>query len=327
MSAVLAATGTKVVPGDILYRSTVNVRQQSRAAPSASPHSGPRSTEGGTGLDTSEGDDVVTGEGCYVRLFACNGTSDSSEAERVVLASRMGIAQWDGPLISVYPLSSIHTGSESTAAVDGNVERIQMVSSAGGPEMAPPSLPSNATHPVVTASVVPDAAPSSTDTSLPPGATLSTTVAPSSVFGPRPGDRVHLRVTRVTHLMGFGEIIAINGTWCGYSGLSTGAGAFRGVLRLEDIRPFRPSKEQLLPPAPSLAFTPGDVVVAEVISQSDVRQYQLSTMAESCGVVESYVGGNGTPRVKLVHLPGRRDVMMNPQDGVVWPRWCPLLKP
>jgi len=148
-------------------------------------------------------------------------------------------------------------------------------------------------------------------------------VLPSSlVFGPRPGDTVHLRVTRVTHLVAFGEIIAINAAWCANSGGAGGGGAFRGVLRVEDIRPFRPSKEQLTPPPPSQAFASGDVVVAEVLSQSDVRQYQLSTFGEHCGVVESV-----QDRVKLMHLPGRRDAMMSPADGTVFARWCPLLRP
>ncbi|KAK7196057.1 exosome component CSL4 [Novymonas esmeraldas] len=167
-----------------------------------------------------------------------------------------------------------------------------------------------------------------------PGASLSS--PRTSVVGPRPGDTVHLRVTRLNRLFAFGEIIAVNWRWCSHGSLAASAsgagGAFKGVLRQEDIRPFRPTKEQLLPPPPSLAFGLGDVVVAEVISQSDAHQYQLSTTGDGCGVVEAFItaaaakGQYGEQeKMQLQHIPGRRDAMMAGDSGAVVPRWCPLL--
>ncbi|EAN82738.1 putative exosome component CSL4 [Trypanosoma cruzi] len=149
----------------------------------------------------------------------------------------------------------------------------------------------------------------------------------TAVFGPRLGDTVYMRVVRVSRAFAYGEIIAVNGVWCSNSSVSVGlAGSFRGVVRVEDIRPFKPTKDQLTPPPPAAAFHAGDVVMATVLSQSDVRQYQLSTMHEHCGVVEASVVMDRV-RVKLQHIPGRRDAMRNPTDGTVHYRWCPLIHP
>ncbi|RNF17551.1 exosome component CSL4 [Trypanosoma conorhini] len=149
----------------------------------------------------------------------------------------------------------------------------------------------------------------------------------ATVFGPRLGDTVHLRVVRVSRAFAYGEIIAVNGAWCSNGGVGVGlAGSFRGVVRVEDIRPFRPRKDQLTPPPPSAAFHAGDVVLATVLSQSDVRQFQLGTMDEHCGVVEATVVVDRV-RLRLQHIPGRRDAMRNPADGTVHYRWCPLIHP
>ncbi|ESL08177.1 exosome component CSL4 [Trypanosoma rangeli SC58] len=161
-----------------------------------------------------------------------------------------------------------------------------------------------------------------TDTDAPSVLAKSTTV-----FGPRLGDTVHVRVVRVTRAFAYGEIIAVNGVWCSNSSVGVGlAGSFRGVVRVEDIRPFKPHKDKLAPPSPAAAFHAGDVIIATVLSQSDVRQYQLSTMGEHCGVVEAAVVVDRV-RVKLQHIPGRRDAMRNPTDGTVHYRWCPLIHP
>ncbi|ORC89117.1 putative exosome component CSL4 [Trypanosoma theileri] len=138
----------------------------------------------------------------------------------------------------------------------------------------------------------------------------------AAAVGPRPGAVVLVRVARVGRVGAHGEIIAVDGGWCG--------GGFRGVVRLEDIRPFRPSKNQLTPPPPAAAFQAGDVIAAVVISQSDVRQYQLSTIPEECGVLEATITVNNKV-TRLLHIPGRRDAMYNPEDNTVHHRWCPLI--
>lgn len=242
------ATGAVITPGHLLFSEVVDVND---AAPAA--------------------DSVEAGAGCYARLVEGAGGT----VERHVVASRLGVAQWEGPTISVYPR---HTAMRMGV----QAEQITAVGPAG---------------------------------------------SSSLVFGPRPGDIVHLRVTRVTRLFAFGEIIAINSAWSSISG-SAALGrreAFRGVIRVDDIRPFKPARDQLQPPPPSAAYQPGDVVVARVISQSDARQYELSTAESPFGVVESVVSDGSGVRRRLRPIPGRRDAMVNPADGVVYNRWCPQL--
>lgn len=254
---------------------------------------------------------VVTGEGC--RAYYAEVNTDISAAAaplqsgivgeqstsiaRVVLSTRFGVAQWDGRRVSVFPQSS------TTAAT------------------APTAAPAAAAAAV--ASSVAEKEESEEPMAIRCGAAM----------GPRPGDLVHVRIIRLTRLFAYGIIIAVNGQWRCSSGLSAlgYSNAFKGVLRVEDIRPFRPTKDRLLPPPPSAAYQPGDVVVAEVVSQSDAHQYQLSTLSERCGVVESFValggellGGDAAP-TRLVPVPGRRDVMVVPKTGEVVPRWCPLI--
>lgn len=231
-SLLVRETGTAVAPGDVLYE-----------APA-------------TELDSESGGTVQAGEGSYLRMVA----TATGAQHVVVLASRLGVAQWEGASVSVFrPSAGLLEGGRGALA---------------------------------------------------------------AVLGPRPGDMVHLRVLRVSRLFAFGEITAINGTWASHKGVS---GSFRGVLRVEDIRPFRPTKDELKPPPPSHSFQCGDVVVAEVISQSDVRQYQLSTLDPRCGVVESHVLAADGETVRLEHLPYRRDAMLNSRSGAVLARWCPLL--
>lgn len=256
--AALVNTGTVVAPGEVLYAEAVELG--ARVAAEA----------------------VVPGPGTYARLVE---TASGSGAERHVVALRLGVAQWDGAMISVYT-AGITSKSAKTEAHTSLLD-----------------MEEEGNSPAVTTS--------------------------RTVFGPRPGDLVHMRVTRLTRLGAGGEIVAINGVWCAGSGTLGRQEAFRGVIRQEDIRPFKPTKDQLQAPPPSQAFQAGDVVVAEVISQSDVRQYQLSTLAPRCGVVESVVTtgsyGEGTRR-RLEHIPGRRDAMVCPVSGAVLPRWTPLLE-
>ena len=148
----------------------------------------------------------------------------------------------------------------------------------------------------------------------------SESVVRSACTGPRAGDVVHVRCHKVTHTHVFGEIIAIGGKWSAAPTLLGSGGGFRGVLRVEDIRPFKVTNKQALPPSPMLACRPGDVLLAAVLSQSDAKQYQLSTVAENCGVVEAITAGGQ----RLVHQRGRRDVMLNPASGQDEFRWTPL---
>ncbi|KAG5504484.1 hypothetical protein JKF63_04936 [Porcisia hertigi] len=278
---VIVHTGDRVAPGDVLFTSPAAVTTSRDAL------------EDGAAEEAQ----VVPGEGCVVqyigRCVASESTSSlapSATMERSVVATRHGVAQWDGRLVSVFALAS--TGRMENAA-----------SRHAGAAAAGPGVPSSR----------------------------------PSVLGPRPGDTVHLRITRLNRLFAFGEIIAVNWSWCSNHSLfaagaggGTNSGVFKGVLRQEDIRPFKPTKDQLLPPPPSLAFGVGDVVLAEVISQSDVHQYQLSTTGEGFGVLESTIttaeGQYGEQeKLKLAHIHGRRDAMVVRSTGEVVPRWCPLL--
>ena len=158
----------------------------------------------------------------------------------------------------------------------------------------------------------------------------------SDAFGPLVGDTVLVRISRVTKTFAMGAIVAVRGKWS--SSKSGAQHGFRGVLRAEDIRPFRPTKDKLTPDPVDLSMRPGDVVAAVVLSQSDAKQYQLSTIEPQLGVVESTVDvamddGNidaqhvvGPKRtVLLVPIPRQRDGLLNPVTGEVVPRWGPLV--
>eukprot|EP00796_Vickermania_ingenoplastis_P009740 gene9740-6828_t len=259
--SVLVDTGDVVAPGDTLFMAASNLADAGE--PEAQVHAG---------------------EGCYVCYTGPAGPSPST-VERRIVSSALGVAQWDGDVISVYarPLGS---------------------GTAGGHKRAREA----------------EAAHDASEASL-----AAARVA--NVLGPRPRDVVHARITRVTRTLVISDVMAINGQWCRHSSSSSSAqmAAFRGVLRLEDIRPFHPSKDQMQPPPPSASFAPGDVVVAVVLSQSDVRQYQLSTVEDHCGVVKSVVRSDGDTRVALLHVPGRRDIMRHPLSNAAIPRWCPLI--
>ncbi|KAG5478990.1 hypothetical protein CUR178_05572 [Leishmania enriettii] len=283
--SVILRTGARVAPGDAIFASPAAVVSAPYALEDCA----------------AEEAEVVPGEGCvvhYVERYVAPQTpsslATSTVVERSIVATRHGVAQWDGRVVSVFALASCALASAGetghAAARGGSASVVTAVSSSR-----------------------------------------------HSVLGPRPGDAVHLRITRLNRLFAFGEIIAVNWSWCSHRSLSSAAagggsnsGVFKGVLRQEDIRPFKPTKDQLLPPPPSLAFGLGDVVLSEVISQSDVHQYQLSTIAEGFGVVESFITTmegqyGGHEKVKLHHIPGRRDAMVIKSTGEVVPRWCPLL--
>ncbi|KPI87135.1 putative Csl4p [Leptomonas seymouri] len=288
-------TGSRVAPGDTLFISAATV---------TSPHGSAATVALG---DEATGEsEVIPGEGCVVQYVeepadtpagAPRGGA-TSRVCRCIVATRQGIAQWDGRLVSIFAATNSTTPGAAYNAPQRQVGASRETDSSGGPASSCASVPAST----------------------------------AAVMGPRPGDTVHLRVTRLNRLFAFGEIMAVNWRWCSHRGSSTAgiSGAFKGVLRQEDIRPFRPTKDQLQPPAPALSFALGDVVLAEVISQSDAHQYQLSTVGEGFGVVESVVSSSeeqysGRERIKLQHIPGRRDAMMVPSTGGVIPRWCPLL--
>ncbi|AYU79065.1 putative Csl4p homologue [Leishmania infantum JPCM5] len=282
---VILHTGARVAPGDAIFTSPAAVTTSHDALEGAA----------------AEEADVVPGEGCvvqyverYVAPSAPTASAPSAVVERSIIATRHGVAQWDGRLVSVFALASC------------------ALASAGGTGYA---------------------------TACGAGASVGSAVSSPrhAVLGPRPGDTVHIRITRLNRLFAFGEILAVNWSWCSHrsffsaaAGGGSNSGVFKGILRQEDIRPFKPTKDQLLPPPLSLAFGVGDVVLAEVISQSDAHQCQLSTTGEGCGVVESFITTvegqyGGQAKVKLEHIPGRRDAMMIRSTGEVVPRWCPLL--
>lgn len=255
----------------------------------------------------AEEDHVQPGDGCYPRVVKGADDTHGSSSRKVIMSYLFGVAQWDGEVVSVFPSSHLR----STTAAGQKRARSSVETSLQATLSSSPASPSDA------ASIT----------------TNGNASAGRSVLGPRPHDTVHMRITRVTRTIALGEIIAVNGSWCRHRGAAGGAtsslAAFRGVLRNEDIRPFRVSKEVLKPPPPCEFLAAGDVVVAVVVSQSDVRQYQLSTHADHCGVVESFVpfytpeGAVG--RYKLEHIPGRRDGMKHPKTNAIIPKWTPLI--
>lgn len=346
-------TGEKVLPGDVLFSSLAN---------SFSAEESPIS-------ELPEASELVQpGEGCYVSFVStdsslCERSIPSSSVVRCLIASKKGIAQWDGAVLSVF---SGFAGAVEPALPNTNMSFSLSHQQNGIPSESPtrhkrlregeaseslPLTPSQTAWQLHHSLFVSN-----------PGVEIITKAGrhqdvgelgrltgTGSVVGPRAQDIVHVRITRITRTLAVGEIIAIRHQWCRHSTslstttatASTGVGAaFRGVLRMEDIRPFRPTRDVLHPPSPALSFSPGDVVIGVVISQSDARQYQLSTLGESCGVVQSVMrtnedesvasssssaGEGSTMRCLLEHVPGRRDVMRHPLTDQLIPKWCPLI--
>eukprot|EP00758_Cryptobia_borreli_P001958 Tbor_TRINITY_DN266_c0_g1::TRINITY_DN266_c0_g1_i1::g.12208::m.12208 len=151
------------------------------------------------------------------------------------------------------------------------------------------------------------------------------------------GSKVICRITRSSRHAAQGNIIAIDhgsGTfsWCHIRGHN----GFKGSLRTEDIRPVVlkndvdasllatfpassvTSSGAIVPPAYA-SFRPGDIVVTHVLSHSDTKQCQLSSMADDTGCISSSVEG------ELIHVRGRRDIMINRRTGKEVSRWCPKL--
>ncbi|CBH11029.1 Csl4p homologue, putative [Trypanosoma brucei gambiense DAL972] len=306
--AVIVKTGKCVSPGDVLYATdiydaigTIVVAASDTGAVSAGNHAD---------------DAIIAGTGCYSRVVSKPDGAVSSQ----IITTLLGIVQWSGNVVSVRQPTKRARDATTIEVVSLNA--LKDAGTCGDSATPRLSTPGEATSSV-------SETPASTAVSTAPKSLWIST----SVFGPRMGDNVHLRVVRVSRSFAYGEIIAVNGTWCSNSGSNGGGGGalggFRGVIRMEDIRPFKPRKDQLSPPPPADAFQDGDVVVATVLSQSDVRQYQLSTVAEHCGVVEAFtvLNSNGRERrVRLRHIPECRDMMKCPLSGNLHRRWCPLIR-
>lgn len=270
-------------------------------------------TDGGA-CESEDAFVVTAGVGATVRRCLRRGRDAETaiSLERRVTATRVGIVHW---------------------SEDG--QQVSVVSTAPAP-LAKPS-DSAALRSVSTTEVQPTSSSSEGD------------ILCDVALGAKPGDAVHLRVTRITPTFATGDVIAIRGSWCcNRSGTFAG---FRGMLRAEDIKPFKPTKDKLVADPPGESMRPGDVVVATVISQTDAKVYQLSTIPEHCGVVDSTVpleeglqppsDGSATfnvskdtipsvrpfkHRVSLVPVPFKRTIMKHPQTGAAYKKWTPLVQ-
>lgn len=343
-------TGQMVVPGDVLF---------------SSPGNSAYTDEVTNSLNTDDPEVVYPGEGCYVTFVTATSLESrcgSSTVLRSIVASKRGFAQWDGAVLSVFSeglsltKESVNTNkpafSSSTQGFSSSfhcAERPKRARENEEEDGTPSSLLQPTSLKDFSSPLKPKGDVSNSNGQHQDSDLLGNLTAAASTLGPRQQDIVHLRITRITRTLAVGEIIAIHHQWCRHStalttttgSTSSGASAaFRGVLRLEDIRPFRPTQGALHPPSPAVSFSPGDVVVAVVISQSDVRQYQLSTLGERCGVVQSVMHASeeenpsscsssichgASLRCLLEHVPGRRDVMRHPLTGEIIPKWCPLI--
>lgn len=343
-------TGQMVVPGDVLFSSLENSFYDD---------------QGRKSRNTDDPEFVYPGEGCYVSFITATSPGShcsSSTVVRSLVASKRGVAQWDGSVLSVFSerlsltKESVDTNkpffSRSAQEFPSTVHFTERPKRArenqeqdGTLNLSLQSISQkNFCSPVKPKEDISSSKGKHQDSDLLGNVTVAT-----STLGPRQQDIVHLRITRITRTLAVGEIIAIHHQWCRHStSLTTTTGstsggasaAFRGVLRVEDIRPFRPMQGALQPPSPARSFSVGDVVIAVVVSQSDVRQYQLSTLDERCGVVQSVMRASedenpsrcssgicdGTSlRCLLEHIPGRRDAMRHPLTGEMVPKWCPLI--
>lgn len=137
--------------------------------------------------------------------------------------------------------------------------------------------------------------------------------AAATLVAPAQGAKVHWRVLRVTRQWASGEIVAVDGAWCSV------AHSFKAIIRGEDVRPLKGTE---LPPALTTCFRPGDIVVAEVVSLTDTRQYQVSTAKPMFGVVAAVSQATGR---SLVPIRGVRDRMKDEDTGGEEPRWVPLI--
>jgi exosome complex RNA-binding protein Csl4 len=146
---------------------------------------------------------------------------------------------------------------------------------------------------------------------------------------------VHVRITRVTRNAAFGDIIAVDGTWCGAPAALIGASRvsmqtgvtpalFRASVRTDDVFSATGKKAAELLATPMANFVrPNDVVLGVVVALADARQYQVSLAAPHCGVVKakSRASNFSSP---LERVPENREMMRCPATGTLEPRWAPL---
>lgn len=264
-------------------------------------------------------DEVQCGAGCVVRRVVRR--SRDSAVEPVVL--RRIVARLEG---------QVHWVSGTMVSV-ASTKRASLVVS-GSSHQGPAAPPLSTTRDESA-----DGSSSNNSTAA-SSSSLTQQWRTAEAFGPVVGDTVLVRITRVTKATAMGAIVAVRGKWSSSKSGSQQQHGFRGVLRAEDIRPFRPSKDKLTPDPVDLSMRPGDVVAAEVLSQSDAKQYQLSTIGPQLGVVESTVEvaadtavGPMDPQhvvgpkrtVLLLPIPKQRDALLNPLTGELVPRWGPLV--
>jgi exosome complex component CSL4 len=160
-----------------------------------------------------------------------------------------------------------------------------------------------------------------------------------AVAGPTPvaptlRSTVHVRVSRVTRVAAFGDIIAVDGQWCGSphalfaaSRLATHVGAlptvFRASIRTEDVFRATGKRAAELLAAPMSAYVrPGDIVVGIVVALADARQFQVSLQEDYCGVVRAKSrASNGKAELKRI---GEREAMQCDATGALEPRWAAM---
>jgi len=89
---------------------------------------------------------------------------------------------------------------------------------------------------------------------------------------PRIGDLVTGKVTKISQRLVHLSIMVVEKT-----PLST---PFKGLLRIEDVRAIEKDAVEI-----ARCFRPSDIVVAEVLSMGDSRNYYLTTAKEHLGVI------------------------------------------
>ena len=140
---------------------------------------------------------------------------------------------------------------------------------------------------------------------------------------PTPGATVLFRVTKVQTIGVSGPIVAINNTWCS----SSAAGAFRGFVRLDDIRSVTAKEVAagLVPTHAAESYRLGDLVAAQVISLSEARQFQLTTTPAHCGMVKCFSESKVDGKWKHAVSSKRDQVVVEDAEGneKLMSRWVP----
>lgn len=151
----------------------------------------------------------------------------------------------------------------------------------------------------------------------------STSTTTTTSLTPTPGATVLFRVTKVQTIGVSGPIVAINNTWCS----SSAAGAFRGFVRLDDIRSVTAKEVAagLVPTHAAESYRLGDLVAAQVISLSEARQFQLTTTPAHCGMVKCFSESKVDGKWKHAVTSKRDQVVVEDAEGneKLISRWVP----